>query len=359
MRHRPPTSGCVDYSALWAPIDPAAPSFAHEAHDTAAGSKTVQWLLAHPVECAPSSRAGAGALSAPSGQGGIAPAPPRPKVASPSLDSSTLKRHVPSALRGLVGDGHVRVTGLWNVTATEYPDGWKAVVYQGHDPPKVGGERVAQVKDDSARFESSVIRAKARVRHLMRCIGADHLWTFTKRGKFGSLDELWSVWKEFDRLMAVRYPQRPWVRVAVPELHGDGETWHLHVGCRGLWDVNTLRHLWHRALGAPGLMHGVESPGNVDVQDKRHCGRSARSIASYIAKYVGKGMGRVESGRRLYAPTKGIVPLKRHHFHFVTAVTAHEMHELVSACLLEWGARADFECFRYGEGVAECYVFEG
>jgi hypothetical protein len=283
---------------------------------------------------------------------------PRPaRSAGPSLESSTLKKPLSRDVRDLVAPGHSRTTGLFNVTATRYPDGWRAVVFRGHDPPReVEGPRRVRSKESDDRWASAVIRAKAKVRHLCRCISADHMWTFTRRGKFADLDLLWAAWKEFCRLMAVRYPRRSWEFVAVPELHSDGCTWHLHVATHGFWDVNVLRPLWHRALGAPGLMRGSDSPGNVDAH--RFVGRSARAIAGYISKYVGKGMGSVAAGRRLYSSSTGIRALEQRRFHFLCTVAWSEMHEWVGECLAAWGGGDEFECLRYGSGPAECYVFE-
>lgn len=289
----------------------------------------------------------------------------RAAAALPSLESSTLEALSvagPEASGiGYLSHGHTRQTGLVNLTLTEYPEGWRGCAWQSRDPPKPRDPcRAQRLKGESERWDSAKVRARARVRHLCRCLGVDHLWTFTKRGKFADLDELWSTWREFCRLMAVRFPNRSWDYVVVPELHADGDTWHIHVGVIGFWDVNTLRVLWHRALGAPGLMRGSESPGNVDAQYKAkgRVLRSAREIARYIAGYIGKGFAIVSSGRRLFASTKGVRPLKCVAFHFVTPLTVEEFQHGFLELMRQVSGVPEWELFRYGEGVATVMVAE-
>jgi hypothetical protein len=275
-----------------------------------------------------------------------------------SLESSSLDTPVLGApeLRVLLLPGHTRQRGLLNVTVTRYPDGLSACVWQSQDPVFNRKDRQpGKRKEDSERWESAKVRAKARVRHLARCLGIDHLWTFTKRGKFESLDCLWSAWKEFNRLMDKRYGDK-WYYVAVPELHSDGETWHLHVGLHGFWDVKLLRSYWHRALGVKWLARGADSPGNVDA--KRFRGKSVRSIAGYITKYIGKGFDRVSVGRRLFSSTVGIRPLERRELHFPVELGDNELYEqmclyLHSLCGIRW-----WDARVYGDGVRACVVFE-
>lgn len=191
--------------------------------------------------------------------------------------------------------------------------------------------------------------------HNIRCIGADHLWTFTKRGKFADPDELWAVWKEFNRLMEIRFGDR-WQYVAVPELHNDGVTWHLHAAVPGFFLVTTLRTLWHRALGGVGSCAGSDSPGNVDAKFIK--GRGPRSIANYICKYVGKGFGSVATGRRVFSSSAGIRPLEQAYFHFTDWATYWEMRETLGAFLAQRFPGVDFGCTWYGADKGMCFVME-
>lgn len=276
---------------------------------------------------------------------------------APCLESSTLN---PSAVE--LVPGHTRQTGLWNVTVERYPDGSpRVVLHQSHDPVsrKAGDHRPRPFKGQSERWASAVARARSQLRRRLRCIKADHLYTFTRRGKFESLDAAWGAWAEFLRLMAVRF-RKPWVYVAVPEQHADG-TWHIHAGVPGFWDIAAVRVVWIRALGGRGNERGPECPGNVDVRYKGWNGRlGARRLSRYIAKYVGKGFCGVESGRRLFSSSKGALDaLKVEHFHFPYPVGLDEMTAAVlaqldkSGCALRDWDRRVFE----GDGYV-CLVIE-
>lgn len=272
--------------------------------------------------------------------------------------SSNLEESALESSGALILDGLTKQTGVYNIRVERYPDGWKATLFESKDPTY--RERIAREpkpKDESEQWEGSKLRARREVRHKVRCISADHLWTFTKRGKFEALDELWACWKEFRRLMVRRFPQKPWIYVAVPELHADGESWHLHVGVNGFWDVTAIRVLWYRALGGNGSEVGAQTPGSVNVKWFNR-GKSARSIASYVAKYVGKGMGRMPGGRRLYAASKGIRSLEVRQYHFVTDLPdvdlVAEMEKLLFA--LSGGSRW---VHRFYDGAGyRCCVFE-
>ena len=163
------------------------------------------------------------------------------------------------------------------------------------------------MRTEGERFEASVRRSRSVVRHKARCLAVMYLWTFTKRGKFSSRDDLWLAWREFERMALKRFGAR-WRYVAVPELHSDGVTWHLHVAVAEWFDVSALRVLWYRALGGTGAEQGDATPGSVNAKDFRRRG-GARRIWSYIAKYVGKGVSSSEPFRRSFSTSKGIRPL--------------------------------------------------
>lgn len=278
-------------------------------------------------------------------------------VGAPCLEYSTLN---PSVV--CVASGHTSETGFWNATVEWYPDGSPRVVLCSSRPAfrrKDGRERL--LKGQSGRFSSAIVRARAQLRRRLRCIRADHLYTFTKRGKFESLDAAWLAWKEFLRLMGLRFPGRAWVYVAVPEQHADG-TWHIHAGVPGFWDIAAVRVVWIRALGgARAATHGPDCPGNVDVKYKGWNGRlGARRLSRYIAKYVGKGFGAVDAGRKLFSSSKGCLSaLELERFHFPWVAGVEELESVVSAHLQGSRGRV-FEFDRrlfQGDGYW-CWVFE-
>lgn len=247
------------------------------------------------------------------------PAEPARVRSAPSLEEVTLDYQTPSEtppepIADLVGGQPC--AGQFGVKVVQYPDGVRACVYRGRSPKAPGGSVEDAVASEGSsiapeveRSAASTRRSRALVAHRVRCLGPHSMWTFTKRGKFSSSDELWRTWVAFTRLCERRYGRRI-KYVAVPELHGDGDTWHLHVVLGERFEVEALRILWHRALGGTGRERGSETPGNVDVKTLRGHRASARRIAAYISKYVGKGFERSSSNRRVFSASAGLNPTR-------------------------------------------------
>jgi hypothetical protein len=288
-------------------------------------------------------------------------APRAPRSGAPSLDSSSLDTSLPVPLPDGFVDGVVHNAAAFNLKLVRYPDSTRVVMTRGRDSVGRSAHRSDKPKCEVERWEKNKHRAKAQVRHLCRCLGADHLWTFGKRGKFAALDEVWLAWRSFGRLMRAEYGVA-WAYVAVPELHADGETWHLHAAVRGFWDVVALRRLWYRALGGSGDESGQDTPGNVDAKYIRQGQRgpcSHRAIAGYISAYIGKGFGAVASGRRLFAPSECIRPLEVRRFHCEWPASPGEIVEEVCNFLVERaGCERGVEVRHFGEGFSECWIFE-
>lgn len=167
---------------------------------------------------------------------------------------------------------------------------------------------------DQGRFKSSITRARQTLRNRCKQLCPDRMLTLTKRGKFESVDELWKAFKEFSRLMLVRFGEQ-WRYVACPELHGDGVTYHMHVAVRGFFWVDAVRAIWYRALGGKGNERGEDTPGGINISDPRKYEKRGgtrasriRRLASYIAKYVGKGFDARNRGRRLFSSSSGLDP---------------------------------------------------
>ena len=218
--------------------------------------------------------------------------------------------------------------GRLGVRVVGYSDGARIVLYRCRNRPGTTRKDVSQSESSAtaaelsgespsgeltevqaARLSVSISRSRRLVVHRARCLGARALWTFTKRGKFGSVDEVWEAWRQLRRWMTKRYG-KDFRYVAVPELHSDGETWHLHVLVDRLYMVESLRVLWNRALGGTGRERGQETKGNVDVKGPS-AGRAvtARRFAYYVGKYVGKGFAGSDSGRRLFSASAGLNPV--------------------------------------------------
>ena len=175
--------------------------------------------------------------------------------------------------------------------------------------PKTGAVEVATETGSRKRVKSDPERAgkrsKQRLRESVRRLKPTAMWTFTKRGKFSSRKEAWNAWAKFLKLMKRRC-RKEWMFVAVPELHGDGETWHLHVLVRGFYMVETIRVLWYRALNGRGNERGDLTPGNCDVKPIKPGRYNERRIASYVAAYVGKSITSDGDFKRSYSCAKDI-----------------------------------------------------
>lgn len=179
----------------------------------------------------------------------------------------------------------------------------------------MGFPKRLQVKSDEERQDNilrATQRAQRRIRLLCMEAGVDRMFTFTTRHVMDR-DTLLHAWDLFRRSMEKHY--NGFRYVATMELHPKGKPGHIHIhaGLTGFYNVNILRKLWHHALntvlGRPMTMtSGADSPGNIDTgrKGKRHTGlRASLAIASYIGKYVGKGMLQAFNRKR-YLQSKGI-----------------------------------------------------
>lgn len=234
---------------------------------------------------------------------------------APSLEDVTLDPHALVAPLPDVADGAGHPEQL-TCKVIVYSDGVRASVYRARQKRAASGfapdadgssDQQGSTLTDSERSEASIRRSRALVVHRVRCLGAYALWTFTKRGKFASADECWAAWRAFCQNFMRRF-KRKCKYVVVPELHADGETWHLHAVFPERFDVVALRILWQRALGGRGNERGEHTLGNVDVKALRGRGATARGIAGYVAKYVGKGFERSSTNRRVFASSSGLHP---------------------------------------------------
>lgn len=292
-------------SAPTAPGQPSAPI-----PPTVAGSAGLL-AGAAPLQLEDSSAGRAG--SGPEGRSG----------ASSSLEEATHTAGVLSLFDRDLGlrEGRAPCSSQWSVKLVEYQDGFRVSCYRRRG--EGGASRYGAPDADSSlspssapspaaggsRSESSIRRSRALVMHRMRCLSPRSLWTFTRRGKFGSLDELWRAWTLFRKSFRRRVGDE-WRFVAVPELHSDGETWHLHVAFDRWCDVVTLRRLWYRALGGSGSERGCDTPGNVDVKSFGRGSSSPKRLARYVSKYVGKGFERSSANRRIFAASVGLHPVR-------------------------------------------------
>lgn len=230
-----------------------------------------------------------------------------------SIDSSVLENEPPRR------DGPIAqlARDLWythhpdtEVTRTRiiervFPSGEREVVAQRVvDRPfdalrRVGwdlqADRPAPTDDDIAAHRARAARrARQRVRHAVKAIGADTLWTFTYRENVTDRGRLLRDWAALRKRIARVLPGWSWVTVAERQTRG---AWHLHVATHALPRTITytgldrqrytvrsfdfIRRAWRDIIGGGGSFN----------QRTRQHGRGAKStarLARYLSKYVGK-----------------------------------------------------------------------
>jgi hypothetical protein len=148
-------------------------------------------------------------------------------------------------------------------------------------------------KDDDAEkrdLEKCAYRAARRVRHLCLEIRADRLLTLTSRNKLKEYDDVTATWKRFMRILESAGEKFEYV--AVPELHKNGEHFHIHAAINGFVRAEMLRRCWQIALGGKGDESGQNALGNVDIKHnkRKHYDKNRQTIgiARYISKYITK-----------------------------------------------------------------------
>lgn len=157
-----------------------------------------------------------------------------------------------------------------------------------------GGKRsTPKDKDEATKkrdLEKCAFRASRQVRLLCLEIRADRLLTLTSRGLLKDYDELTSAWKRFLRILENAGEKFDYV--AVPELHKNGEHYHIHAAINGFVRAEMLRRYWQIALGGKGDEKGENALGNVDIKrnKRKHFDKNKQTIgiARYISKYITK-----------------------------------------------------------------------
>jgi len=159
-----------------------------------------------------------------------------------------------------------------------------------------GARRKNANKDamDDVTLAKSNQRARSNVRR--KCLSAcvDRLLTLTFRENVTDVDEAWSCFEYFCKLMRHQFPNR-WQYVAVPEYQERGAV-HFHVAIKGFFNVNLVRKLWLRAAG--------KREGNIDITSPRRAGKNSwnpRRVGNYIAKYISKDADTAEFNRRRFS----------------------------------------------------------
>lgn len=182
-------------------------------------------------------------------------------------------------------------------------------------PRAARGERAAvedeteadvSTKADKA-LRTSMERSRRMIRKRCKQIGVDRMLTLTTRTNETRI-EVWAAWwdefrRRINKVQDFQY-------VAVPERHQRGG-WHMHIAVRGRQNWNLIRSVWNSVISKSGTDGAVNDSAGRKGGLMRKFGGKGRGmrhrIATYIAKYVGKGDNNLGFNKKRYWSSKGIV----------------------------------------------------
>lgn len=198
-----------------------------------------------------------------------------------------------------LGNGHLEVTASRGLEWSELE--WSPIALELYL------ESVIRIRDEdpelvrSRNAERSAKRAKTRVRHLCKAMGADTMLTLTYHENVTDLARCKADVKAFNRRMEKIIPGFRFVAAFEQQDRG---AWHVHMATERLpamlpasngvkvKSFNVIRAIWRSVT--------KEAAGNIDVANtKRNSQRSPARIAQYIAGYIIKAFkeGALHSNR--------------------------------------------------------------
>lgn len=164
---------------------------------------------------------------------------------------------------------------------------------------------VERKSDKSLR--TSIERSKRMIRKRCKQIRADRMLTLSTRLNETRI-EVWARWwdafrRRLNKLQDFHY-------VAVLERQERG-AWHIHVAVHGRQNWKLLRSIWLSVISKDGTDGAVnDSIGRASCLFRKVGGKGRamrHRIATYIAKYVGKGAHDAGFNKKRYWTSKGIV----------------------------------------------------
>lgn len=195
-------------------------------------------------------------------------------------------------------------------------------------------------EQDRRNIQRAQWRAKKRVRHTVKEIGADRILTLTTRESENTPEELLDRWQRWLKLVE-RASKGRFHYVAVPEPHPTNpKHFHLHVAVAVFLNVEVLRRCWWAVCGGRGM-------GNVHIKRlKSGAGeRSVYRVASYISKYITKH-NVVRFNKKRYWASRVDLPTVRRYW----LRSRDFCHAVLEA----------FRRFRFvPEGNGDCWISEG
>ncbi|MGQ7936999.1 rolling circle replication-associated protein [Paraburkholderia sp. D1E] len=168
------------------------------------------------------------------------------------------------------------------------------------------GEDVSVKSDKSLR--TSIERSKRMIRQRCKAIRADRMLTLSTRANETRI-EVWAKWWDAFRRRLSKLQDFHYVAVLERQKRG---AWHIHIAVNGRQNWNLLRSIWLSVIAK----HGTDGVVNDSIKNfKKLCvyrkiggkGRAMRHlIATYIAKYCGKGAHDVGFNKKRYWTSRGI-----------------------------------------------------
>ncbi|WP_346779022.1 hypothetical protein [Burkholderia sp. Ac-20384] len=175
-------------------------------------------------------------------------------------------------------------------------------VARGKREMNEGEDDVTTKADKSLR--TSIERSKRMIRKRCKQIRADRMLTLSTRLNETRI-EVWARWwdafrRRLNKLQDFHY-------VAVLERQERG-AWHIHVAVHGRQNWKLLRSIWLSVIAKDGTVNNSIGRASCLFRKVGGKGRAMRHrIATYIAKYVGKGAHDAGFNKKRYWTSKGIV----------------------------------------------------
>jgi hypothetical protein len=193
------------------------------------------------------------------------------------------------------------------------------------------GARHLPVQDEGRRQANvlrSRLRAKKRVRHACKEIGADRLLTLTTREQRNTAETMLARWQQWLQLVEQANGRR-FHYVAVLEPHpSNPDHLHIHVAVAVFLNVNLLRQCWWQVCGGRAM-------GNVHIKrlgSGIHEERVSR-VASYISKYLTKDT-LVRFNKKAYWASRIHLPEVRRYW-----LRSRTIGEVIAELFYEFGVR--------------------
>lgn len=144
-------------------------------------------------------------------------------------------------------------------------------------------------KNKMENFKRSVGRSRSNMRRDMLSLGADRMWTFTYASNMQDYEKTLDHMNEFVRRIKRIYPHFAGVGVIEPQKRG---ALHWHIAVSGRYEHRDFQRTWWEVIGEQSHVFYSYKPDGK--------GNAYTKLASYMSKYMGKGLGDGEAEKHRY-----------------------------------------------------------